>query len=926
MSIEQTRHILETARLEKRSIDGVHYLRNQLRTNAADCAYQALYNWVAREVEACNANRGWIFLADREDNPTTLYSIPEASVRTTTPRATIGVADHKKSIVAYVFKHKEEVVTNNVFEDELAGRPYTRLELDTHSELAVPLFDSDENVIGVLNLEANRTGAFTNVQACEVKARAALIGLHLNVVMDLRTFASQAQPEKGGRDDRLCQSRKHSANRPAEGWVFHPAVDHWKPGVILGRYCHSVSRQLGSDFGTRPSCSIWYQDPYTRSCWVLGTCGYDYDFVDKYMLTPTSAIAQTAADPKRLIRRGTPEALQFEAALKAALLGVDEVILASIHVNEDKLRSRQPLRGVLAVYSFNNEKGHLPGDDTVRQLVRQAELLLAAVYRQRRDFGMAHLRAETAKSVSAYPSFRLFHRALAPILPHDAASIYATEKTSDKRGEELTLEDLALRRVHRYGLETGSGSTDHLERSERANLISLTKKSISGYCAQHADEPIRINLGVSDPIYDRIPELPKPDPESFESLDASFEANDRRRLAIGVKGAPEEFGAYAQGVIRFYRSGHLPPFTHLDEDLLRDIALSSVCRPLFANWRRESKRIMGPYGFGSISNRQKYVLRKASDKFDGRFDLEQAVVFVDGGQDSDPRYRWFAYYTPTPRRTSPDEIFREPLQGWIRDKITVVPYSSKATKNGERVCIPINVWSGHYLVNAVCCFDFKHRLDWDSEMRAQIAAVGVRAAAYFTDNSWHNPPICPNEDKRLLDSFREFVTRRKGELIHAEYVPLTCDSDARAGHESYPWESSLKHYGVRIHDGGARIAFPLYAGTFRVLNLLCQLDDSLASRLKQAIDLRQHAGESPIKNENDRVFEAEVYRRLQKIVGRVTGAWCKIVALNVSMWPVRFPNEPERLTDEVTIWHEKIGGRCEEPSWPIILNLPEVKP
>lgn len=865
----------QVARLERYVRRGVRGFRHRLRREAQACAIESLYDWNARGVEYFNASRGWVFLVDEDRR--VLYSLQDAAAFTPNWEQEIPL-DSASSIIALVARTGEEYLSNDVSEDFRKGKPYLRISPHTQSELAVPLFDPDEDkVIGAYNLESDERGAFTEAQARELRRSAALLSVPLLVLRDLHhTAAKTEKPAAEG------------------GWGWHPEVHGWSPGRIIERFCRAVVARLAMPGGTRPSCCVWYADPLTQLCWALGTCGYDYEFLHQCTLGPDSAVARTAASDARCVFRGTTEAMGFSCRAKARRVGVHRVVLTPL-----RAEGIEPFRGTLAIYGFEKDTV-LPSDDLVRWLAKQAEDLVQTLHRQRAVFAKGHFRARLATSALIRPSSRLFRQALVNVLPHDATSIYVHETASafphrDEKGE--------LERVYAAGFELPL-----LPKADKVPLEPPTReqKSISAYCAVHPGVPVRINFGEQDPIYQQPSHPPKPDPERFERLDVR-EAHERRRLGIGVPSAWSE--NVSLGVLRLYRSGKGRPFTDADGRLLQAIVASyHCCRSLFGNWHAvRNEGLVGPYVASPTPTLLEAVLRSAVDDFEKReWPVHQGSVFMRS-QTASPPYPRFAFYSRTPRL--PPEQVLAPLaedlagaEGWRHsEQIVTVPFPDRDGTEGERVCVPLRVWSGGFLVEVVCCLDFATPGAWDAETRYRVYRAGVEAAAMLAANRWQTPPP-PGDDAQLVRAFESYATRLSVEKERgdnserrARLLPAVLKEPAEVEGWVIAPEPSLERYGVRVRKDGRTCAVPLRLGPYLAAVLICPLAPGPAESLRSELRRRKSVGSERRSPAQGLKIESNALWTLGHLVWRVAGAWCRVVAPNIrSWWQVTFESEPVR--------------------------------
>jgi hypothetical protein len=542
----------------------------------------------------------------------------------------------------------------------------------------------------------------------------------------------------------------------------------------------------------------------------------------------------------------------------------------------------EPFRGTLAIYGFD-ENTYLPGLETTRWLVREAERLLAHVYSLRAALANAYIISRLAKTALVNPAFRLLRRALSAVLPNDACSIYTREAGSRN-----------LVRIDSAGLESG--------RNKEADCFTIRdaepQESITAHCAVHPSRAWRINFGDADPIYQSANPPPKAHQESFEPLEI-LDAQHHRRFGIGVRGARES-GEHAIGVIRMFRSGQSVPFTHMDGRLVERVAATyHCCQFLFANWRftgREQE--VGPFVVSPTPALLVAVLTRAVDRFRARGrDVRQGAVF-EYCPDAVPAYRRFAYYSPK-HQLPPDERLAplaEDLPGqaaWGRRTITVTPTTWSDGQHGERVCIPIMTWSGPHLVQSVCCLDLDGRHEWRVGDHEDVLRLGIEAAAMLAKNRWRDPPLAAAADAPPLTSaYLRYVATQVTGVTNPTLLPAHQEEpEAVSGWPLVP-EGSLGISGVRVRPDGTECAIPLWLGPFRVALLRCGLSDDLAGAIRKAI----------------RKPSQIAYLPLHTCVGLVTGAWCRIVAPKTDLWKAAFTLDPSSDSEGMRTWREKVTG------------------
>ncbi len=761
-------------------------------------------------------------------------------------------------------------------ENGIVPRVYRRGvgELDVEHEgsrLAVPIYaPNSERKLGVYLLEADRAGAFTRAQVRELQRQV--------VFFTPQIFVLEAIDKA---DD-------------FSTWSYHPEVHGWKPETLLTRFCRRVAESLSIPGTPSPACTIWNVDWQKHRCWVLATHGYDSSFRDRDTLSLTSAVARVAGGRQRTIEWGSPDSLKFVCLKKAQEMGVHRVIISSLHEYGE-----QPFSGTLNITFFDERRqDRLPSRGLVNWLAERGERLIASFYAQRLRLATPYLLCELAKEVSAGHGFAALLRTSLRCLGAPVGSVFARVPNTRM-----------LQCVETTGLE-GKGSF------EEVTYDLNDSKSLTCWAALNPDKVARHNWG---PIEEG--DIPRPSNQSRERMvpEGSYH---RRSLIKGVallRGDPEP---HVVGAIRIMRPGRSLPWTIGDERLVSAFAESS--KKLFTNW-----------GFGDSVVAQSFnppmirIVEVARGCVVGcsenKYPIVQASVFVRDERRL-PEYRLYAYYCPECHGVR-EEMVPEPSGDHVlaptdthSGRMIVLKTIRLGEKQGMRICVPLRVWSGAELVEAVLALDFEGTgLTWPRGRKDKLFRDAVKLPAIWASNpDWYpRPEILERKPQEIVREYLHFLCGKgsgKDSVIRwARLRLLDCgqyreiDSASFIPNPLSEWlqcpEPQLHRFGVRLATDASCCVFPLLVGPFVAGEMVCGLHWDLANALEKYLrPISSKAPQHAVGSSADDEFE--VFQRLRDVIVRATGSWCRVIAGNLLLWDVGFGADCDE--EDKVIWNEEI--------------------
>src|SRR5262249_47784212 len=347
-------------------------------------ARRRLMDIVGYIAERFRADAAWLFVKE--------FGELIARITHRTQERDLCVKIEERSIVSHVAKTGHGYFTN----DALADNYYRRDRLETRSEITVPLNLGGE-LLGVLNLESHKLGAFTAAHLEDLQAASGELIPNLTIFNAVRGHGPSRCP-------------------------WQPRLHGWDMQTILGRVSHAVADHWGPD---SLACAVWHADWPKDELFVNAACGYDYDYVKESTLPATSLTGSVAAGASGTCECSTPDDARFVRRDKAEDMDLQRLCVAAIHTPEQRLGGRG--WGALSICSFG-EKAIPPRTDEVLRLADLIGDLVASFDAQRQEVAAAYLRYQLyAKSRPSDLDFETIEHVLAWIFDADVVSIFARE-------------------------------------------------------------------------------------------------------------------------------------------------------------------------------------------------------------------------------------------------------------------------------------------------------------------------------------------------------------------------------------------------------------------------------------------------------------------------------------------------------------------
>lgn len=835
---------------ERHVLQGVDDLRMKLSAHARQEAVRQLRYWNTRGVDWFSAKSGWVLRATSQG---TLASVAGATFNSA--RRRLEYSMEGEGVIPQTYRTREGFVTHDV--SQTAFR--SGIHESTRSEIAVPIIAPDRSVLGVYNLESDQEGVFTSAQIRELKNNVSILVPHLLVLRD-------------------ADDPSHTQ------WAWHPDRAGWSQSRQVTQLCDRISKLLSRRGEPRPATAIWIADPAGKA-WTLGTSGYDAGFMNRFFLTEESAVGRAIANPGEVLR-GTPRQLQFKCVQTAARMGVQYCLIVPLHRNSD-----EPIRGSLNIYFFD-ERGEYPSDALVRALARQAEKLLQDYFAARRSLALAYLRCELARSTSLAASFEIYRKTVMEIMRVQAMSLFVREPNTD-----------ILQCVDSSGFEDLSDPT-------RARYyLNQPIESRTVWLARNPGEVLRFNWGPQDKGNYHHPDLPQTPSNLFRERITVDESYHRRFLGCAIHNDAKDM----LGVVRMIRSQKAPPFTEQDEQLLRD--LLEEAKTLIVNLSYSRSNRIGPSIDCNIRLRLGEFLQSCVAWFGERsLRVAHASVSVRGEGDA-PHYRLFAYHSPSRQLPPHEELAELSLSligpgGWkYAGKITVSPCIDPKGNQVTRLCVPLMIWSGPHLVEALLAVDFLGEdLRFPDPIRAKVFDIATTLAALWANNIWDTDrELLNNTAENIVTQFEDFCASISEENVASAHVSFYTAQSATPGASWVPCpDPDLGRFGVKLSTDGTRCTIPLLLGPYRIGELFCDFDEKFAAQLKPAVSTegraKRHRGDSQAAEPV--ALDKQSLETLRNLAASATGAWCRIAVCSLPYWKVDLSKE--YTEGDMTVWDEQI--------------------
>ncbi|MCO6455881.1 MAG: GAF domain-containing protein, partial [Pirellulaceae bacterium] len=500
-------------------------------------AEQSLRFLLARLTERFGATSGWLFFL--EDGGQLRARVTHLSRQRGFSLPLDGTG-----IVPHVARTARAYLANDVNDPEHHA-VYLGVNDDTRSELAVPVFDADRNLVGVLNLECRLADRFIEQQVGDLTLAASCLVPHMLVL------------------------------RNVDRCPYHPERHGWDLSVILNRLCHAVTRGLDQALGTvaadTTSCTVWYCDQPKRELFVFATSGFDVEYIADNTLPEDSFTGRVALEKIGTVVHTTPlRAERFRRLDKVRLTGMQRILATPIPVDHSV-----PARSVLSIYFLSERPDEtLPATQAVSAVAALVGSLVREYRVARRCLAKAVLRHRLLELDSpAATGCEVIKDVLQVLFEASGCSVFARGVAEGRP-----------RRVYCVAT-SGIDAAPAVRGYSAHNPLGVASYDLdadpgyTSYLANHPGTVVRKNDVVCKSergVPDDLPPLPL---NKYRERFALSELDRRRFLGLGV--TLDATGAGLLGVVRLNRASSAKPFTRCDEELLGALAELEECKRAF---------------------------------------------------------------------------------------------------------------------------------------------------------------------------------------------------------------------------------------------------------------------------------------------------------------------------------------------------------
>jgi GAF domain-containing protein len=420
---------------------------------------------------------------------------------------------------------------------------YIEENATTRCELAIPI-KKDGEVLGVLNLEADSPGAFSQETLERVRWRIDALVPHLLVLRALEPTSQHRCP-------------------------WHPFVHGWDLQKLFQRLCDAFAEVLGREAA---KCTIWYADQPKQDLFAYATYGYDWEFRDQKTLSisgsnlgrmmgqcSSEVITYIPSEEEWFVEREKAQSLKIETGLMTTIMSEeygDKYVVGCVNVYLDKV-----------------EEPEMYGDreslvrEALPEFARILQEIVSAYMHQRVQVALSVLSLEIGKrptcTLKALMERWIFK--VCEVLQTPAGSLYGV----DAEGKELLcLASTGFRRVVE-GMPQGIDERDDTVEDRRISLKVARGHTLSAF--RQGGRPVRRNR-IGFPGEQGIP----PDcPEAGGQSDPEFICGERFEVGEQSKrrflGCAVMKGEVPIGVLRVVRQQLSIPFTRCDERMIEAI-------------------------------------------------------------------------------------------------------------------------------------------------------------------------------------------------------------------------------------------------------------------------------------------------------------------------------------------------------------------
>lgn len=700
-------------------------LLQDMRREAYDAAKSHLSYSVAQIVEKYGATSGMLFVTNERVGPksekeTTLVStvmvntpIPYIERRLNSDDGIVGhVGLTRRPYLA------DRVVTDALEMDAFLDNHYRPLVPNTMSEVAVPIVSTaidgkTAQLIGVLNLESRRAGAFSAVQIQSLQAEV------MQLMVDIRVI--------------------QSFNDPQRTVVWHPKEHGWGLHETLNRVCHRIATT--HSFGRTPpsvSCTIWHADQPKKVLYVLGTSRYDFEYVCDEMLDQGNSFLGLAMENLKDggVLTGKVEDLpRFSRRRKAERMELDKVTVSKFGKSN---ATDSGLSGLLVIYGFSHEATEMDTNpdaeftrDTVSRLALTVGQIIEEMLQQRKLCALAHQSAAIASS-SASSIDQLNHARIAICEALECSQ--ATVFTISGPKARIVSTSGVDHPTQTYTIGASELDSEGREKGFTRFLASNSGLTLRKHDATDPDETCRMGQKLGQ----IIPE------NKICELGAITTSEHRRFLGASIS---EDEGVV--GTIRLIRNEHERPFNVADEELISVLAtqLAPVTSSISLS---EDFQVTQKGASQSWNQRSLYVwlqeFRKLCNPiFDECNSVLTSIRYVVPDGHGDWILRLLSFHSTVSkscRKTEEETSRRRPNIGWLTIdssqsdspssyKPRIITFDRPETKLyacgieqkvevNSGVCLPLS-WIGvGRLIPAVVAIDFKGKISPTGENIGQL--------------------------------------------------------------------------------------------------------------------------------------------------------------------------------------------------------------
>ena len=597
-----------------------------VRERAVQKAVRQVTAVVADLVTRFGASSAWLFrtdsekeavrtsFADQDSNSVQkwLRLVITHNARFEPERLPFGNEDNEQSLVGHVAQTRRGALYREIVHSYKHTIPRNFRPVRgryTGSAMAVPIFaiddeSEDNELLGVLTLESNRTAAFMSHHLAELESEVTRL-VHCLIVL--------RKASETVRDYRL---------------IWNPEATSWNLTDVLNEFCFSLASSVPDPrqdpgFG----CTVWHADHMNYTAFAQGAVRFDHEYLtsmlptvdatllDKNVIKPQSFVGFVTShegSPEWVWRGDWDAAPYFVRHDKAIQMGLRTIVSAPIYKTED--RSTQDAEespaerktaadriaslpeGALTFYFYDDDvASRETASNQIDNLavLRCSDILSRFLARSRRlgaDIAAGLTRSRLRTEVTRLEvGFEVLRDIVMDCLDGEGCSIFlCDDSVLQATGWPKRLQCVSTTGIRTAADERVSGKARtylpngvvYEVRCSEAGLRTKIdrREKFAGErtlrCLLSDKSPVRDNLTNVGPAAD---EKKSPARHIETGLLDTFE--DRRFLGVGVFISKGKDGQRPLGVIRVLRSALSRPFVSADGEVLQAIAKSAI--PLF---------------------------------------------------------------------------------------------------------------------------------------------------------------------------------------------------------------------------------------------------------------------------------------------------------------------------------------------------------